>query len=427
MGRLVGIYLTAEAARRDPAYLDALQTGVGLNQVILSGPVCLSPATLALNPFAGGDRAARLRELAVRRLSGEPLIDEGEARAPLAGRFPPADCADDDSPLRAAIALCHERGLAVWYLAHGWTYRRTMLCPSKPALDEGYRAAFAEIARSYPFDAVDVTHARYPLFGFPEGLEVCACDDCAAAAGELGYDLRRIAASLREIPARLARWPAATLAQFVGRSPGLPETIELLGLPAAWLDWLYLRAELIARRIAQFRRAVHAAAGRPILFGSDTYPPALALLVGHRYAAWPTHSDFTSPLLSHVEAFVTQGFARWSQRLCQAVPGLGEATALSLLYRLTGYDGLGMPLQVSDFYLGERDCEFRRVPLQALMERDLAKARLFASREIPCYPIIQGGVWPREVVRRLVEYAEEVGHEGIIFQGTDSLVDYQPK
>lgn len=111
----------------------------------------------------------------------------------------------------------------------------------------------------------------------------------------------------------------------------------------------------------------------------------------------------------------------------RAFPGLAETAALGLVYRLSGYDDLSMPLAIRDLDLGEPDGEYRAVPLVGLMERDLRKARLHAPREIPSYPIIRGAVWPSDAIRHLVAYADGVGHDGIIFQGTDALSDCRPR
>ena len=51
------------------------------------------------------------------------------------------------------------------------------------------------------------------------------------------------------------------------------------------------------------------------------------------------------------------------------------------------------------------------------------RARLYNSR-IPSYPVIKGGTWPKEPIRRLIAAADDLGHDGIVFQGTDALVDY---
>lgn len=424
MDKLVGIYLSTDVVNEDPGYLDVLQREIGLSHVLLSArAVRLSPATLALNPFAGQpDPREVARDLVCRGLDGEIYADLDEARAEQAGRGP-AVTAGDDTGLVRAIATCKARGLTPWYVGAAWTANSLMYCPSKERVNAWLEAVYTDVARTYDVGAIDITHARYPKFSFVETLFQCACPDCARAAGELGYDLPRIVSRLGTALERIGHLAARDLATAAREPLGALDLIQALPELGAWGEWLGFRCDLLTRNLQRFRWAVRATE-RPVRFASDTYPPALAALVGHRYRDWPGHSDFYSPLLSHIFAFITQGFASWTRFLRARVADLSEADALGLLYRLSGYDGLGMPETLAGLGLERPDGEFWQVPIAGLMERDLAKSRLYASREIPSYPIIQGGVWPPEVVRQLIDAAEQCGHDGIIFQGTGSLVNY---
>ena len=49
------------------------------------------------------------------------------------------------------------------------------------------------------------------------------------------------------------------------------------------------------------------------------------MLVGHRYADWPRHSDFYSPLLSHVRSFFANSFILWVEFIRKRAPGVPEA------------------------------------------------------------------------------------------------------
>jgi hypothetical protein len=100
-----------------------------------------------------------------------------------------------------------------------------------------------------------------------------------------------------------------------------------------------------------------------------------------------------------------------------------------MVYRFTGYDGLKLPNSIADFALGEPDCEFRHIPLRDFVSLDMAKARLYLPPTVPSYPIIQGGgapwLWPRQIVEALMSAAFELGHDGYIFQGTKSLIEFE--
>jgi hypothetical protein len=412
--------------QHDPAYLDALQSDVGLNLVSLSGAVQFSEDVLRLNPLGPGQRDRRLPDLATRRLDGSPFIGE-EPGGPVVGDYPGFDEVGDDTALREAITRCRERGIGVWITLTGWTTRLSMLCPSKAVVNDWYVAAFSDVATRYGVDGVNVTRTRYPMFGVPHGVEYCTCEDCATAASELGYDFPRIVSDLRRLPRVIRELPSEILALLAEQSVGLPELTSAIPGLASALAWLNLRADILTRQLRRIGSGIKARVDRPLTFGCDVHPPGVALIVGQRYADVPTYADWTGPILSHVETFANRGFARWAVLLRDLRPELSESTALELVYRLTGYAGLGYPSAIEDLGVGQPDGEYRRVPLLALVERDLAKARAYASHKAPCYPIIKGGGWPAEAITRMAAYAESVGHDGIIYQGTGEISPYVPR
>ena len=416
--------MSVSVVNEDPGYLDALQQKIGLTHLLLSGhPVRLSSDTLALNPYAGAaDPRDVVKDLVCRGFDGEIPGNLDEARTGQGGRGPSV-AFGDDSGLRRAIDVARARGLTAWYVGGAWTANSLMFCPSKERVNAWLEAVYADVARSYEVAAIDVTHARYPKFDFVESLFQCACPDCARSAADLGYDLPGMVDALRRMVERLGRISADKLAAAARGSAGYFDLLQVLPEAAALGPWLSFRCDLLARNLRRFHQAVHAT-GRPVLFASDTYPPALAALVGHRYGEWASHSDFSSPLLSHIFAFITRGFASWTRFLQARISGLSESDALTALYGLTGYDGLGMPDTIEALGLDWPDGEFRHVPIVGLMERDLEKSRRYLSPGLPSYPIIQGGVWPAEVVRGLIAAADRLGHDGIIFQGSGSLFAY---
>ncbi|MGH2458671.1 MAG: hypothetical protein ACRDIY_07375 [Chloroflexota bacterium] len=425
MKKLIGIYLPASVVNEDPGYLEALQRSIGLTHVLLSSrQVRLSAATLALNPFRRAtDPHEVLAGLVCRGLDGGIPGNLAEAH-PEPARWGPSVAFGDDSALRRAIDALRAGGLTAWYVGGAWTANSLMFCPSKEPVNAWLEAVYRDVAESYDVEAIDVTHARYPKFAFVDSLFQCACPDCASSAADLGYDLPWIANRLRHLIERLGEVSADELRAVARESAGPLDLLQVLPDAVALGSWLNFRCDLIARNLRRFHRAVRDT-GRPVLFGSDTYPPALAALFGHRYREWSSHSDFSSPLLAHIFAFVTQGFASWTRFLQDRIDGLSESDALGLLYRITGYAGLGMPDTIEALGLDRPDGEFHQVPIVGLMERDLEKSRRYASPGIPSYPIIQGGVWPVEVVRGLIAAAERLGHDGIIFQGSGSLLEYR--
>ncbi|MFO7918272.1 MAG: hypothetical protein R6V13_09345, partial [Anaerolineae bacterium] len=261
------------------------------------------------------------------------------------------------------------------------------------------------------------------------GMFLCACERCAREAAERGYDMERMKADILDAQERIRKLDAERLAQVCTGALGFSDALQLLGLRQGVIQWFAFRCELLADKFGAFRDAVHGAAGEDFIFGTDTYPASLSPFVGHDHTRWDAFSDFASPLLSHVDIFPMQTMTAWAGFLQGLCPDLGESQTLQVIYRLVGYDDLEMPRTIEDFALGAPDCEFRNVPLRDLVALDMTKARLYLPADIPSYPIIQGGGaphhWPRETIEELRAAAKETGHQGIIFQGVQSLVDVE--
>jgi len=425
----VGLYLDSGTILRNPGYLEVLQEKLGLNLVILGFTGELSQEVLALTPFDGAPPSEeRIRALITRDIAGRiPATSLDSARNSLG---PCVGLKGNDAELRAAIDLLHRLGIEVWLLGGGWQssdYQNLGYCPSKEETNRWYEAVFVYMARNYGVEGVDITHARYTMTSETRGLFACACPDCARAAAALGYDMEQIRADIFAAWERLKRLDGRRLVQVAGQGAGFFDELQILGMRDGVSQWFQFRARLLSKHLKRFRDAVHAAAGEGFIFGSDTYPASLSLFVGHDHAHWAEFSDFASPLLSHADIFCTKTLVAWAGFLRDLHPVISEAEALGIIYRLLGYDNLGLPTNFADFALGAPDCEFRNVPLVELLLRDMAKARLYLGDEIPCYPIIQGGGaphdWPRPLIEKLIAGAEALGHNGIIFQGTKSLVD----
>jgi hypothetical protein len=277
-------------------------------------------------------------------------------------------------------------------------------------------------------EGLDVTHARFPMTSYPRGMFICTCEACARSAAELGYDMEAMKADILDAQRRLAAYDGRQLAAIGRDALGAQDGLQLLGVRTGVFDWFRFRCDLLARNVQRFREGVHAAGGEGFIFGIDTYPASLAAFVGHNLSRWDTFSDFASPLVSHVDIFPMQTLVAWAGFLRGLQPTLSEAEALRLVYRFVGYDRLGLPERVADFALGEPDCEYRNIPLAEFVLLDLAKAALYLPPGLPSYPIVQGGgapwMWPKEIIARILEGAAEQGHRGVMFQGTQALVDF---
>ncbi len=427
---VVGLYTEAATICRHAGYLERLQQDIGLNLLIVGFSGRLPDAVTATTPYDGQPPSDDcLQALLCRHLDGAPSATRlSHLRQALGPHF---YAGGDDGELRAALALARRMGLSVWLLGGGWTvhdFDVAMFCPAKESVNRWYEAVYTHMAADYGADGIDITHARYPMTSFPRGLGLCICGDCHRAAAELGYDLTAMVADLRSAWTRLTALSSSRLAALGADGLGATDVLQATGLAAGVADWFQFRARLLERNLTRFHRAVHRAAPPGFVFGVDTYPASLAMLVGHDQTRWDRFSDFASPLVSHLDIFPMQTLAAWHATLSPQWPALSESALLRLLYRLVGYDSLALPERLADFALGEPDAEYRHVPLADFVLLDTAKARLYLPEHLPSYPIIQGGGaphrWPRAFIERIIAGLRDQGHQGYMLQGTASLVDY---
>ena len=425
MDKLVGLYVGSEEVAKDPTYLDVLKDEIGLNLIILFGAYDLSPETRAKNPATLGGTQTHAMNLT-----------------------------DDDSAMRRAIEVAHERDLQVWFCVSCWwsgvelppevmmqdlngrpisespstAYshegRTHTYCPNHPAVDDWFSSAYTELVRSYEIDGLDLTHARYCHPAYYPGLFGCGCDYCAQTAQALGYDFSRMRAACLRALDRLKRTDATEILRFSELGLSFIGMLQHLSEDSAVADWFDFRCDNLCGRIRTFRRTVENAVDRKVTFGSDTFVPTFAALVGHRYSEFATCSSYTSPLLPHFEIHILMNLVSLASMLRQKVGNLSEPEALRAVQRLFRYDDFDLPDTIEGFGIGAPDCETRHASLYNIIESELRKARLYNRGEVPSYPVIKGDLWPTEVVKGLIEAAERMGHEGIIFQGTSSLVEY---
>jgi hypothetical protein len=424
----VGLYTDAQTLLQKPDYFTRLQQQIGLNLVIVGYGGELPDSVLALTPFMGQPPTIpSVNAVLARHLDGTLCSDMPELALGSVG--PHVGRGGDDQSLHKAIAQAHRLGLQVWLLAGAWTandYHTLMFCPNDPQVNTWYEAVFTHLATQYGVEGVDITHARYPMTSEPRGMFLCACNRCTHAAEALGYDMGRMRADILESLVSLRRLDASRLLALNLGTLGTPDLLQLLGLRSGLWQWFQFRADVLTRNLSRFRRQIHRLAGPRMIFGADTYPSSLAMLAGHDQTRWGEGSDFASPLISHVDIFVMKTWTAWARFLQQNIAHLSEPDALKITYRMLGYDSLSLPESIAHMAIGEPDCEFRNIPLRELLALDMAKARLTLPADLPSYPIVQGGgaphLWPRSIIEGIIEDATRLGHQGVMLQGTASLM-----
>lgn len=424
-GWLNGVYLTTDNVLKNPDYVTRLRDEIGLTHVVLSYTGTVSDEVMALSPFDGVPSEDDLAKVVVRHFDGRP-VDPREYDRAQAQCGPGVSANGNDAQFRQAVGQIKDAGLDVWLCGGAWTIRRLMYCPSQKATQDWLEAVYVYLASQYDVDALDITHLRYPMGSFPLGLFGCTCASCTETARTMGYDMDRMVGDLKAMRDGLQKLDGKRLGDVVRLGFGFFDVIHALGLRSGVMDWIRFRCELVAQNLIRFRKAVHTAAPGKA-FGTDTYPASMALTAGHDYLQWGEMADFASPLVSHISAFVCNTFIEWAQFLMAEVPNLSEKDALQVVYRLLGYDGMNLPETIDAYGADEPATLAYRIPTADLVLRDLVKAKLYLPKDVPSYPIIHGEGWPKETIDRIVSDARELGHNGIIWQGTNELMDYDLK
>ena len=422
-----GVYLTTKLVLDNPDYIKALVDGIGLNLAILGFSGQLPEDVLAKSPYDGVPLSDEcLHAIVAKHMDGEP-VDPLEFDQVRGSVGPSVGGAGNDADFRRSVDIAREAGCEVWICSGSWTLRRLMFCPSNEAVNDWYEAYYVHLATNAGVDGLDITHARYPMISFPRGLLACACEDCSKSACELGFDMAAMRASISSGLDRLGSIDPARLVTACKGGTGPLDFLQVLGGDSSIADWLRFRADLLARNVKRFRDAVHAAAGEDFVFGCDTYPASLSMLVGHNHAHWADFSDFASPLVSHVYQFVSLGLIELAQLLRGVHPSLSEEEALRIIYTVTGYGGIGLPETEAGYNAHDPDALAESIPLTEIILHDLVKARLALPEEIPSFPIIHGEGWPKGDIVAIRDGVFETGHNGILWQGTSELVTFDLK
>ncbi|HCL28165.1 MAG TPA: hypothetical protein DIC52_06990 [Candidatus Latescibacteria bacterium] len=418
-----GIYLTADVIQQHPNYVLRLRDEIGLDTVVIPFTGELPADVLSLSPYGGRTPTdAELDQLVSRHFDGRP-IDPREYEQ--AKRFcgPAVNADGDDAAFRAIVKQLKDAGLKVWTYGGAYTIRRLTFCPSQQGTQDWFEAVYTHWATQYGLDALDITHTRYSMGSFPLGLFGCTCASCAAAATDLGYDMEKMVADLQSARQGLGELDGARLGDVARLGFGFFDVVQALGLKSGVLDWVRFRTDLITRNLSRFRSIVHEVA-TDVSFGTDTYPASMSLTAGHDHRRWGEMADFASPLVSHISAFVCNTFIEWARFLQEEIPNLTEEDALQVVYRFNGYDGMGLPETIDAYGAEEAGTLAYRIPTADLVLRDLVKAKLYLPPDMPSYPILHGEGWPRETIDHIVSEARRLGHNGIIWQGTDELMEY---
>lgn len=407
--------------------LEELRDGIGLTTVVPESHISHTSG------FTASDELARSGPL--ERWRDQPGLADHRGTFGLAepamAVLPGVVGGMDDTGLLRVIAECRRLDLEVWGHAGMWCYGAelfpqfqartlfgdllvpgalpwgTMFCPSKPELHTWIARSLADAAARYDLDGWFLDHARYPSPGHGPSLLACGCQDCAAAAKAHGVeldavrgDLRAFLGDLRQVApdalVELARGGPAGVLDWLERRPGV-------------IAWFRVRARILADRFASIGEAIHAASPRPVEYGSDVFPPSVALLGGHVYSWWAETATFLTGGFGPTIGWGSVGrvtATSLAATLAGAVPGLHADDAGRVVRSLIGTVGGTDPADEQHAY-----------------EREVSKMAA-AAGDTPAYPPIAGPPEPASLERMCAAIAD-AGLPGAMLAGLDRATHEQ--
>ncbi|MBQ37545.1 MAG: hypothetical protein CME04_14250 [Gemmatimonadaceae bacterium] len=413
--RIIWFCATSTIAQR-PETLVRLRDEIGLTTIMPESPVCHTSGFRASDGMAARGPFEDWRQ----RTDRWPKAADGiyPPVAGVVGGF-------DDSELRCAIDQAHEAGIEVWghiglwsyggdvfpefamrdvdgaQLDHRWKSWGIGLCPSQPQVNDWTADGLAEITASYDVDGFCVDHARYPQPANLHALIACACEHCCAAGEDLGFDSQRLVTVARATRDAARRIDAAVVSRALDSDLRGPDLLPALGVPAEFLQWLSMRAALLAARMTEFRARVHdVRTGLP--FGSDVFAPSIALAGGHDLPRWEEATDFLTGGSSAggVVGWATASTnvaASWARALVDEAGEplkVREEDAVELVLRLLSQeDGVALPHD-------EESLQSADLPLAQLYDGEVTRLVAETEGRVPLYPPISAG-GPPDLVRGL--------------------------
>ena len=425
-----------EQAVAQPDLLARLRDEIGLTTIMPESPICHTSG------FATSDELAKRGPFEDWRSRADlyPRIAEG-IYPPVAGII----SGFDDTPLKKLIESAQKTGIEVWGHIGLWSYGGDVypeyamrdiegepldmrykqwgigLCPSRKEINDWTRDGLIDAAQRYALDGFCVDHARYAAPANVHGLFACGCAHCQREGAALGYDVARLYDGLRHFRQSLKTLDRRQISRMIAHQPNLWDFLNLCEGGAELLEWFRMRAGLLAARMAEFRNAINEATGtKP--FGSDVFPPSVALLGGHDYTAWQQGADYLTGGSSFGgvvgwATMVTNLAGAWAPALCRTINELQEDEALALIYRLFGYEDLDLPLTLAGL-------QEAQLPLPEIFAREVGKLKAVADPNIGLYPPLSVSAAP-DIVQALCEAVVDNEGDGamLTFGATEEAIE----
>lgn len=213
-------------------------------------------------------------------------------------------------------------------------------CPNNPKIRKVSLSRARDAASVEGVETVVLDGIRFASPG--EGIDTflsCFCDVCKRKSDELGYDMREMKASLRDLVKSIGHLTPSLLNSVGGwKSP--VDMLDLLLRFPGMLEWLRFRADCVCEHITDIRKAIRSANPRCKL-GAYLFTPSLSYLVGQDYRRLEELLDYVEPMIYRTGegvACLNHEVAKMAADIYEMGDGLDQVEIQRFLFNLLGLD-----------------------------------------------------------------------------------------
>jgi hypothetical protein len=281
----------------------------------------------------------------------------------------------DDAPVLRLLDDCNKLGLEVWGHIGLWGYSGNIfpewgfvdvfnktineklspwqipLCPSEERVRAFEAESITDVIKRYDFPAVNLDHGHFPPLVNIHGLMGCGCERCREKAALYGFNFEEMKDALEHFVKSFKLLTFKRLKSIYDNASSFVDCLSLMGVQQSLYDWFRFRTSLVSEHISDVTNRIFTKLNKKIPVDSHMMPPSIAHLCGQNIKKWAKSVEYVSAGWGSVvgwDAAQIYSFAALAEKIVEAVPETSESFALDFIYRIFGYEKLGLPHSVKE-------------------------------------------------------------------------------
>jgi hypothetical protein len=279
----------------------------------------------------------------------------------------------DDTPLVKLLENCDKLGLEVWGHTGLWGYSGNIfpdlgfvdifnnaldekmspwqipLCPSGERVRAFEAESIADVVKRYNFPAINLDHGHFPPLVNIRGLLGCGCERCRKKAASHNFNFEEMRDALTCFIENFKSLTRKRLKSVYDNASSFVDCLSMIGTQKGVYDWFRFRTLLVSEHINDVTNRIFTKLGRKIPVDSHIMPPSIAYLCGQDIKKWAESVEYVSAGWGSVvgwDAAQIHSFAALAGNLARSIPETDESLALDFVYRIFGYEQLGLPRNI---------------------------------------------------------------------------------